>query len=128
MGLRIFKEPFNVFEEQIRRFRKECKENYCALVLLVLCNNQLCVEDIHQNDRLREKFKLALNLCEMLTNTAPSTIGDALKTLQGFLIKKIDDTYHFYHDFVMEVTTYVFGTDYPRETLRSQFGHKRTKE
>ncbi|XP_052702923.1 ankyrin-1-like [Crassostrea angulata] len=117
IGLRFFKEPFNVCEEQIRSFRKECKENYCALVLLVLCNNELCLEDIQKNDHLREKFELALKLCEM-TNTAPHTIGDILKTLQGCFVKKIDDTYHFYHDFVMEVTTYVFGTDYPLQTIQ----------
>ncbi|XP_065924950.1 serine/threonine-protein phosphatase 6 regulatory ankyrin repeat subunit B-like [Magallana gigas] len=121
IGPRFFKEPFNVCQEQIRNFRndskKESKNKYCALVLLVLCNNQLCVEDIQEKDCLQEKFKLALKLCEM-TNTASHTIGDALKTLEGFFVKKIDDTYHFYHDFVMEVTTYVFGTDYPRETIQ----------
>ncbi|XP_052702922.1 uncharacterized protein LOC128179521 [Crassostrea angulata] len=118
IGPRFFKEPFNVCQEQIRNFRKECKDSYCALVLLVLCNNQLCVEDIQEKDCLREKFKLALKLCEMKKSTAPHTIGDALKTLEGFFVKKIEDTYHFYHDFVMEVTTYVFGTDYPRETIQ----------
>ncbi|XP_065925460.1 uncharacterized protein [Magallana gigas] len=118
IGPRFFKEPFNVCQEQIRNFRKDCKENYCALVLLVLCNNQLCVEDIHKDDRLREKFELALKLCEMKTNTAPHTIGDTLKNLEGFFVKKIGDTYHFYHDYVMEVTTYVFGTDYPTETIQ----------
>eukprot|EP00105_Crassostrea_gigas_P041590 XP_019925738.1 PREDICTED: uncharacterized protein LOC105335313 [Crassostrea gigas] len=118
IGPRFFKEPFNVCQEQIRNFRKDCKENYCALVLLVLCNNQLCVEDIHVKDCLKEKFEIALKVCEMKTNTSSHTIGDALKTLEGFFVKKIDDTYHFYHDFVMEVTTYVFGTDYPRETIK----------
>uniref|UniRef100_A0A8W8IGG9 Novel STAND NTPase 3 domain-containing protein n=1 Tax=Magallana gigas TaxID=29159 RepID=A0A8W8IGG9_MAGGI len=122
IGPRFFKEPFNVCQEQIRNFRndskKECKEKYCALVLLVLCNNQLCVEDIHEKDCLKEKFKLALKLCGIQKSTAPHTIGDALKTLEGFYVKKIDDTYHFYHDFVMEVTTYVFGTDYPKETIQ----------
>uniref|UniRef100_A0A8W8MRD6 Novel STAND NTPase 3 domain-containing protein n=1 Tax=Magallana gigas TaxID=29159 RepID=A0A8W8MRD6_MAGGI len=118
IGPRFFKEPFNVCQEQIRHFRKKCKDSYCALVLLVLCNNQLCVEDILEKDCLKEKFKLALKLCEMKKSTAPHTIGDALKTLEGFFVKKIEDTYHFYHDFVMEVTTYVFGTDYPRETIQ----------
>uniref|UniRef100_A0A8W8IGF4 Novel STAND NTPase 3 domain-containing protein n=1 Tax=Magallana gigas TaxID=29159 RepID=A0A8W8IGF4_MAGGI len=120
IGPRFFKEPFNVCQEQIRNFRndskKECQQKYCALVLLVLCNNQLCVEDIHKDDRLREKFELALKLCDIKTKS--HTIGDALKTLEGFFVKKIDDTYHFYHDFVMEVTTFVFGTDYPRETIQ----------
>nr|XP_034328181.1 uncharacterized protein LOC105328615 [Crassostrea gigas] len=116
--LQFFKEPVEVCEDQMNYFKSKCKENYCALVLLVLCNNQLCVEDMQNDNRLREKFELALKLCEMKSNTAPHSIDAALKTLEGFFVKKIDDTYHFYHDFVMEVTTCVFGTDYPLETIQ----------
>uniref|UniRef100_A0A8W8IGH6 Novel STAND NTPase 3 domain-containing protein n=1 Tax=Magallana gigas TaxID=29159 RepID=A0A8W8IGH6_MAGGI len=123
--LLVFNDPLgneSFDEEKYKSWKyheeSKCKENYCALVLLVLCNNQLCVEDMQNDNRLREKFELALKLCEMKSNTAPHSIDAALKTLEGFFVKKIDDTYHFYHDFVMEVTTCVFGTDYPLETIQ----------
>lgn len=64
-----------------------------------------------------KKFQLALEVCEMSLNTAPHTIGDRFESLQGCFIKKIGDTYQFYHNFVMEVTTYVFGTDYPEKII-----------
>lgn len=33
-------------------------------------------------------------------------------------MKKLGDTYHFNHDFVMEVTTYVFGKYYPKSLIK----------
>lgn len=116
--LRFFKAPVALFEEEIRHFRKSDKDKYCALVLLVLFNNDLCIEDIRDSAISREKYDLALELCEMKKNTPPHSIGDALETLQGYFVKKIVDTYHFYHDFVREVTTFVFGTDYPFQIIR----------
>lgn len=57
-------------------------------------------------------------MCEMQRNTAPQTIVDAFETLQGFFVEKIIDNYHFYHDFVMKVTTFVFGKKYPLQTIK----------
>lgn len=116
--LMFFKEPIAVFEEDIRSFRKACKEKYCALVLLVLFDNSLDVHTLHENKSSREKFKLALELCGMQENTAPYDIGDTLESLEGSFVKKIGDTYQFYHDFVTEVTTLVFGTDYPTVAIK----------
>ncbi|XP_065941837.1 serine/threonine-protein phosphatase 6 regulatory ankyrin repeat subunit B-like [Magallana gigas] len=98
-------------------FRNSFKDKYCALVLLVLFNNDLCVEDIQESSISTEKYEHALKLCEMQKNTTPHTIDDAFETLQGFFVKKIIDNYHFYHDFVMEVTTYVFGKKCPLQII-----------
>lgn len=117
-GLKFFKEPVAVLEEEIRTFRKSSKEKYCALVLLVLFNNVLCVNDLLQDVISKRKYKHALELCGMQKNTAPYTIGDTLESMKGFFVKKIGDNFHFYHDFVMEITTYVFGSDYPEDTIK----------
>lgn len=116
--LKFFKAPAGVFEKEIRNFRKSSKDKYCVLFLLVLFNNKLCVEDVRKSAISRKKYKLALELCEMMKNTAPHTLSDALESLQGFFVKKDGDIYQFYHDFVMEVTTYVFGKDYPLEIIK----------
>uniref|UniRef100_A0A8W8NYJ4 Novel STAND NTPase 3 domain-containing protein n=1 Tax=Magallana gigas TaxID=29159 RepID=A0A8W8NYJ4_MAGGI len=75
-------------------------------------------QDIRDSATSRETYNLALELCEMKKNTAPHSIGDAFETLQGYFVKKSGDTYQFYHDFVMEVTTFVFGTDYPLKLIQ----------
>lgn len=117
-GLRFFKEPRGVLEEEIKSFRLCSKEKYCALVLLVLFNGVLDVEDIPETETSKGKFKLALKLCEVDENLPHHTIADILNNLKGFLVKKIGDIYHFYHDFVMEVTTYVFGQYYPKAMIQ----------
>lgn len=114
----FFGEPVKVVEEEIRSFRISCKEKYCALVLLVLLNNNLIVTDLRANNDSEKKFKLALQLCGMKENTSPYVIGDTLETLNGYFVKKIGDTYQFYHDFVMEVTTLVFGQDFPTNAIK----------
>lgn len=66
----------------------------------------------------------------MIENTSLYVMKDTLKSLEGCFVKKIGHTYHFYHDFVMEVTTYVFGQDYPVETIKyadTSFLRKRVK-
>lgn len=116
--LRFFTEPVKVFEDEIKAFRISFKDKYCALVLLVLFSNDLNVQDLLGSTVSTEKYNLALELCGMKKYTAPYTINDALKTLQGFFVKKINNTYHFYHDFVMEITSYVFGKDYPLQIIK----------
>nr|XP_034308574.1 uncharacterized protein LOC117683480 isoform X2 [Crassostrea gigas] len=113
----FFTEPVAVLQEEILGFRTKDKNKYCSLALLVLYNNDLCVGDLLKKDT-ENKFKHTLNLCGVPENTPPSAIGDTLNTLKGFFVKQIGDTYQFYHDVVMEVTTHLFGTDYPAEIIK----------
>lgn len=115
--IEYFQEPREFYENQIKQFRKSCHKKYCALVLLVLFNNGLCFEDICESNVLREKYYLALDICRIGQNTDPYTIIEALETLQRFFVKKIGNTYHFFHDLLMEITTVVFGRDYPLQTI-----------
>lgn len=114
-GVLFFKEPVIVLEDEIRGFRNARTENYCSLILLVFFNNDLCIKSLLENEN---KYKHALKLCGMEQNTAPFTIRDSLDSLDSFLVKKIGDKYHFYHDLVMEVTNHVFGMDYPTAMLK----------
>lgn len=112
-GVRFFREPIAVLKEEINAFKKKDKITYCGLFLLVLFNNNLRVEDLVKNETSKNKFKKALNNCGLLESTAPFDIGDNLESHTGLFTKKIGNSYQFYHDFVMEVTTQVFGSDYP---------------
>lgn len=117
-ALKFFKEPVAVLEKEIKYFRQSCKEKYCALILLVLFNNDLCVNVLKKDAISQNKFERALELCGMDRNTAPFTLSDTLNNLEGFLVKKIGDTYKFYHDFVMDITILLFGKDYPVDTIQ----------
>ncbi|XP_078338384.1 uncharacterized protein LOC144626897 [Crassostrea virginica] len=76
--------------------------------------NVFCVSDIMNNNDL---FKKCLNLCDLPECTSPATMKKTLDSLDGYFVKKIGNAYHFYHDFIMEVTTFVFGTEYPEEII-----------
>eukprot|EP00105_Crassostrea_gigas_P020621 XP_011439451.2 PREDICTED: uncharacterized protein LOC105336715 isoform X2 [Crassostrea gigas] len=117
-GIEFFTKPVTVLKEEILEFRKKDKGKYCALALLVLFNDDLCVSDLLTNEDNENKFKHMLKLCGLDKTTPPSAIGDNFSSMKDCFVKKIGDTYHFYHDLVMEVTTNVFGTDYPAETIK----------
>lgn len=116
--LNFFTKPVQIFEEEIRDFKNFCKEKYCSLILLVLFHNKLCIDSLRESDISRKKYNIALELCEIKKVTAPHAFGDTLRTLDGFFVKIIGDTFQFYHDFLMEITTYVFGKDYPTDTIK----------
>nr|XP_034333304.1 uncharacterized protein LOC117691389 isoform X1 [Crassostrea gigas]XP_034333305.1 uncharacterized protein LOC117691389 isoform X2 [Crassostrea gigas] len=116
--LHFFKEPVEEFKKEIEYYKRSSKDKFCALVLLVLFNNELCVSDLQNEGNSEQMYKLALKLCGMEDCTAPSTIRGALETLHGSYVTKKGDSYQFCHDFVMEVTSYVFGTEYPKVMIQ----------
>lgn len=44
-GLTFFKEPDVVLAQEIRGLRNTTKETYCALILLILFNNDLRIDE-----------------------------------------------------------------------------------
>lgn len=74
-----------------------------------------CVSYLLKYEEAKTKYEHTLKLCKLPKGTSPFNIEDSLESLEGCFVKKIGDTYlyHFHHAFVMEVTTCVFGTDYP---------------
>lgn len=115
-GLQFFKQPEKVYKEEIEYFKTSSKEKYCALVLLVLCNNKLYASKLNEGES-KQMYKRALELCGLNDCTPPPTIVDALKTMTGFYVREIENYYQFCHDFLMEVTSRVFGKDYPKAMI-----------
>lgn len=113
----FFKEPEKYVKEEIENYKNAHKETYCALVLLLLFNNELRVGDLKGNKLSCKKFNCALNLCG-LQDIPPYEIGNRLDALKGFFVRKIGNTYQFYHDFLMDVTAFGFGTKFPEETIK----------
>ena len=111
----FFNEPANVLKKEIYDFKDKDKEKYCALVCLVLFNGELRLRDLKENNK---RFKTVLQVCKLSRDILPLTIFTELKALDGLLVKQIGDTYNFYQDFVMEVTTYVIGREHPEEAIK----------
>lgn len=112
--LLFFREPKKVLQNEIENLKVSNKEKYCGLVCLALYRNKLCSKELTENYKL---FKECLLLCGVSECTSPTTILNNLELVKGLFVKKIGETYHFYHDFVMEVTTFVLGTDFPSQII-----------
>ncbi|XP_078310484.1 uncharacterized protein LOC144618403 [Crassostrea virginica] len=111
----FFKEPVLDLTKEIKSYKNKNKDRYCALVCLVLFNDKVCLKDLMENSTL---FSKSLQLCKLPSNTLPSTIFYELKKMEGFFVKKIGNVYSFFHDFLMEVTTFTLGTEHPVETIQ----------
>ncbi|XP_078311884.1 uncharacterized protein LOC144618852 isoform X2 [Crassostrea virginica] len=110
----VFINPHKIIEKEIKDYRVKDTKKYCALVCLFFFKNRISLRDLHKNEDL---FNKCIKLCGTPSLTPP-TIISSLKPLEGFFVKCIDNVYQFYHDFIMEVTTCVFGNDYPLETIK----------
>ena len=113
--LHVFTNPKRVLESERESYKENDKEKYCGLVCLVLNNNEVCLDDLQRNPRL---LSTGLQLCGLPSHTSPNRIIRKLESLQGFLVKMIGEKYTFYHDFVMEVTSFVFGSEYPEPIIK----------
>nr|XP_022292004.1 serine/threonine-protein phosphatase 6 regulatory ankyrin repeat subunit C-like [Crassostrea virginica] len=113
--LQFFSEPIDVFRKEIEICKVSNKEIYCGLVCLILFNNNMSQNKLMENEDI---FRKCLHLSSIKEYLPPAEILRHLERLEGFLIKKICGHYSFYHDFIMEVTNVVFGTDHPEEILR----------
>ncbi|XP_078328666.1 uncharacterized protein LOC111112983 [Crassostrea virginica] len=112
--LNVFKEPVKFLKTEIETYKDKNKELYCGLVCLILSKNELCLDDLEKKAAL---FSKSLKLCELPPSTLPSTIINKLEPLLGLFVRKIGEKFSFYHDFVMEVTTYVLCSQHPQETI-----------
>ena len=110
----FFTEPTEFIQKEIKIYKESDRVKYCGLVCLILFSNNLGTEDLIKREGL---FKKCLNLCGVQESLPPGDIIQNLDLIEWFFVKKIGDTFHFYHDFILEVTTFVLGTDHPREII-----------
>ncbi|XP_078311311.1 uncharacterized protein LOC144618650 [Crassostrea virginica] len=112
----VFTSPEQIVSNEIKEYRENDTKKYCALVCLFLFKNHISLSELQKEENLH-LFNRCLTLCGT-PNVTPPEIIRSLKTLEGFFVKHINYAYGFYHDFIMEVTTYVLGNDYPLVTIQ----------
>ena len=113
--LRFFTEPTEFFQKEIEIYKESDRVKYCGLVCLVVFNNNVGKDDLVKREGL---FKKCLKICGIHETLSPAKIIEHLDLLEGFFVKKICNTFHFYHDFILEVTAFELGKDHPREIIK----------
>ncbi|XP_062585884.1 uncharacterized protein LOC134247557 [Saccostrea cucullata] len=117
-GVNFFKHPYRFIKKEIEVWKKTDKKKFCSLILLVAFKNKLKIESILKDGISVMKFKDILGMCELQENTHISVIRSTLHELRGSYVKRVGNAFQFLHDFIMEITTLVFGVDCPQETIR----------
>ncbi|XP_062573745.1 putative ankyrin repeat protein RF_0381 [Saccostrea cucullata] len=128
-AISLFKHPFELVKKEIETYKYKGKEKYCALVFLSMFNT-IDTEKIRYSDDFRKRFNEIVEACDLPSNLQITSIKRNLKLLEGSFVKCVGSSFSFIHDFVMEVTTLIFGTDFPKETIKyasSDFLRKRMK-
>ncbi|XP_062612944.1 ankyrin-1-like [Saccostrea cucullata] len=117
-GVDFFKNPYKFIKKEIEVWKKTDKKRFCSLILIVAFKNNLKIDAIVKNDTCLMKFKEILGMCELQENTHISVIRNTLHELKGSYVKRVGNAFQFLHDFIMEITTLVFGVDCPQETIQ----------
>ncbi|XP_062580643.1 LOW QUALITY PROTEIN: ankyrin-1-like [Saccostrea cucullata] len=127
-GVDFFKNPYRFIKKELE-FGQD-KKRFCSLILIVAFKKNLKIDTILKSDISLMKFKDILGMCEIQENTHISVIRSTLHELKGSYVKCIGHVFQFLHDFIMEITTLVFGVDCPQETIQyadSSFLRRRVK-
>ncbi|XP_062592540.1 uncharacterized protein LOC134253980 [Saccostrea cucullata] len=117
-GLDFFKFPKKFIKQEIDIFKRIDKKKFCTLILVVAFKNNLKIETIERNDESKKKYKDILEMCELSESTRISAFRSTLQELTGSYVKCVGQTFQFLHDFIMEITTLVFGAECPKETIQ----------
>ncbi|XP_062567640.1 ankyrin repeat domain-containing protein 17-like [Saccostrea cucullata] len=117
-GVDFFKNPYKFIKREIEIWKKTDKKKFCSLMLIVAFKNNLKIDTIVRSDISMMKYKEILGMCELQENTHISVIRSTLNELKGSYVKRVGHGFQFLHDFVMEITTLVFGIDCPQGTMQ----------
>lgn len=118
-GLSFFKTPTRILEKEILICKSIAKEQYCALLLLVVNNGHLN-EDFFTSDRNKDRDLFA-DICEISglpRDTSRIVVLEQLKSFCGNLVTLMESAFSFRHDYISETVTLIFGKDFPREFLK----------
>ncbi|XP_062609781.1 uncharacterized protein LOC134271592 [Saccostrea cucullata] len=118
MGVDFFKNPYGFIKNEIEVWKKTDKKRFCSLILIVTFKNNLKIDSVVKNDISLRKFKEILGMCDLQENTHISVIRSTLHELKGSYVKRVGNAFQFLHDFIMEITTLVFGVDCPQEIIQ----------
>ncbi|XP_061185180.1 uncharacterized protein LOC133193235 [Saccostrea echinata] len=117
-GVDFFQCPYNFIKKEIEMWKKTESKKFCALILIVVFKNNLDIDAIKGNKNSMKKYKDILGMCELQESTNISVIRSTLHEMKGSYVKCVGHAFQFLHDFIMEITTLVFGVDCPQETIQ----------
>lgn len=110
-GPKFFEIPHCYILETLDELKVKEKLQYAALVLLAVNENRLSKEKL-DDPTLQSMKRCFLEKCEVKTLIDSFEIIHALLDMTGTYTKQINDEYSFFHDSLLEIVAYHFGTQF----------------
>ncbi|XP_062569451.1 ankyrin-3-like [Saccostrea cucullata] len=117
-GIHFFQNPTPVVIAEINKYKSRKKEKYLALVLLVVHGGTINTDKFLDFNKSRAKFEEICEICEVDRNVSRVVIINHLHSLVGSFVQKVESTFSFLHDFLEDVTSFVFGKHSPVQLLK----------
>ena len=110
----FFKEPFNFYTGEIDDLSaSNCEQDkfkVCALVLCVIFNNRFKEEYLTTKDKeIQRIIEKTLSQCKLNKCSSFRSLHEALCTLTGNFVMKVDKVYWAMHDKLYDFMAYYFG-------------------
>ena len=110
----FFKEPFNFYKGEIDDLSaSDCEKDkfkVCALVLCVIFNNRFKEEYLTtENEEIQRIIENTLRKSKLSKDSSFEILYDALHTLEGSMLVKVDKVYSAIHDKLYDFLAYYFG-------------------
>ena len=109
----FFKEPYTFYKGEIDDLSASDCENdklkVCTLVLCVIFNNRFKEEYLTtKNKKIQRIIEKTLWKCKLNRYSSFENLYDALRTLEGNLVVKVDKVYRAIHDKLCDFLVYYF--------------------
>ena len=119
----FFEKPFNFYTAEIDYLsasdseKDQCK--VCALVLCVIFNNRFKEEYLTtENNEIQLVIQSTLLKCKLSKGSSFEKLREALRTLEGTFVVKVDKVYRAMHDKLYDFLAYYFGGKMPELIIK----------
>ncbi|XP_071138285.1 uncharacterized protein [Mytilus edulis] len=113
---RFLKEPFDIYTTELDDLYRDCKEGkykFSALLLLVICNNQL-EKKVLEGKKL---VKTILEECGINERLSVESLISIFNTLTGSFLVNENGVYRTIHDKLFDYLVHYFGTKKEKEFI-----------
>ena len=114
----FLEKPFDFYKEEIDYLlASDCEKDQCKVCALALCaifNNRFKEEYLtRKNNEIQLVIQSALLKCKLSKDSSFEKLHDALRTLDGTFVVKVDKYYRAIHDKLYDFLAYYFGENMP---------------
>jgi hypothetical protein len=125
----FLEKPFDFYKEEIDYLlTSDCEKDQCKVCALALCaifNNRFKEEYLtRKNNEIQLVIQSMLLKCKLSKDSSFKKLHDALRTLDGTFVVKVDKCYRAIYDKLYDFLAYYFGGNMPELIIEHAQRHR----